>query len=86
MLRLAIGALTAAAVAVALVPLWILLDIRDGGTGWGLCAEGVGACRTTYFAGFEFVAGFLVVMFALLFLIRLCVRALRWRERDGQLS
>ncbi len=79
-LRLVIGLLVVAAIGVATVPLLIVLDIRDGGDGWGLCADGLSGCRTSYFAGFEFVAMMFVGLFAILGLIAGCVRLLRWLE------
>jgi hypothetical protein len=80
-LRALIGVLVAAAAGVALVPLLVILDIREGGDGWGLCASGFSGCRTTYFSGFEFVAVLMVILFAILGLIALCVRSIRWLER-----
>lgn len=80
-LRVVIGALIAAAIGVALIPLLVLLDIRSGGTGWGLCPSGIGICRNSYFSGFELVAFIAVALFAILALIALCVRLLRIVER-----
>jgi hypothetical protein len=80
-LRILIGALIAAAIGVAMVPLWVLLDIRRGGTGWGLCPTGIGACRNSYFSGFELLAYLAVALSAILALIALCVRVLRLVER-----
>ncbi len=77
-IRVLIGVLIAAIVGIALIPLMILLDLRSGGTGWGLCAGGFGSCRTSYFAGFELVAGLLVVMMALVLAIGLLNRLLRY--------
>lgn len=80
-LRVIIGGLVAAAIGVALVPLLIILDIREGGSGWGLCKEGLSGCRTTYFAGFEAVAVFIVVLASILALIALGFRLLRGIEK-----
>ena len=80
-IRLLIGVLVAAIVAVALIPLFVLLDLRSGGTGWGLCAAGFGQCRTSYFAGFELVAALLGVILALVLLIGILVRLLRYLRR-----
>lgn len=80
-LRVLIIGLIGAAVAVALIPLMVLLDLRRGGTGWGLCAEGLGECRNSYFAGFELVGWLFLAMFVLLGMIALCVRILRHLER-----
>lgn len=80
-IRLLIGALVAVIVGVALIPLYVLLDLRSGGTGWGLCAEGFGRCRTSYFSGLELVAALLLVMLALVLAIGILVRLLRFLRR-----
>ncbi len=79
-IRFLIGVLIAAIVGLALVPLFVLLDLRSGGTGWGLCAEGFGRCPTSYFVGFELVVGLLLAILALVFTIGLLVRLLRYLE------
>lgn len=84
-IRVLIGVVVAAIVGVALIPLFVLLDLRDGGTGWGLCPEGFGGCRTSYFTGFELVAGLLAVMMTLVLLIGVLVRLLRYlRDRRAR--
>ncbi len=84
-LRAFIVGLIGAAVAVALIPLMVLLDLRRGGTGWGLCADGLGDCRNSYFAGFELIGWLFLAMFVLLGMIALCVRVLRHLEaRSGK--
>jgi len=80
-IRFLIGVLVAAIVGVALIPLYVLLDLRSGGSGWGLCAEGFGRCRTSYFAGFEFVAFLLIVLMSLVLAIGGLVRLLRYLRR-----
>lgn len=80
-LRVVIVGLIGAAVAVALIPLMVLLDLRRGGTGWGLCADGLSNCRNSYFAGFELIGWLFLAMFVLLGMIALCVRILRHLER-----
>lgn len=80
-LRLIIGALIAVAIGIALIPLAVLLDLHEGGTGWGLCQEGLAGCRNSYFAGFEFVAYILGSLFAVLAVTQLVVKLLRWLER-----
>jgi uncharacterized membrane protein len=76
-LRIAIGAIVLAIVGVAAAPLLVLRDLSNGGTGWGLCAEGVGACENSYFSGFELVGGLVLVLFALLGLLAVFLRTLR---------
>jgi hypothetical protein len=79
-LRAVIVTLIGAAIGVALIPLMVLLDLRRGGTGWGLCADGLGECRNSYFAGFELIGWLFLAMFILLGMIALCVRILRHLE------
>lgn len=80
-LRAAIGLGILAALGVALVPLLVLLDLADGGTGWGLCESGVGRCETSYFSGFELLGWLVAVLFLILGVIAVLVRILRWVER-----
>lgn len=80
LIRTLIGVLVAAIVAVALVPLFVLLDLRAGGTGWGLCNDGFGRCRTSYFSGLELVAGLFLVLLGLVLLIGALVRLLRYLQ------
>ena len=82
-LRAVIVALIGAAIGVALIPLMVLLDLRRGGTGWGMCSEGLGECRNSYFAGFELIGWLFLAMFILLGMIALCVRILRHLESQA---
>ncbi len=70
-----------ALIAVAAIPLLVLIDLLGDGDGWGLCPTGLGSCRTSYFHGPELLAGLLLVLFALVFLLRLAFRADRFIER-----
>lgn len=81
LIRVVIGVLIAAIVAVTLLPLLVLLDLVGGGDGWGLCPEGIGSCRTSYFDGPELLAGLLIFVFILLFLLRLALHARRAVDR-----
>ncbi len=81
-LRVLIGALIALAVAVAVVPLAVLADLKDGGNGWGLCPQGLAVCRNGYFAGVRAPrSASSIALGAVLLAIHLCVRALRRIER-----
>lgn len=83
LIRLLIGVLVAVIVGIALIPLFVLLDMRSGGTGWGLCNDGFGRCRTSYFSGFELLAGLLLILLGLVLAIGVLMRLLRYlRERD----
>ena len=80
-IRFLIGVLVAAIIGVAMIPLYVLLDLRSGGGGWGLCAEGFGRCRTSYFTGFELIAVLLLVLMALVLAIGGLVQLLRYMRR-----
>ncbi len=80
-LRAIIIVLIGAAIAVALIPLFVLLELRRGGTGWGLCADGLAECRNSYFAGFELIGWIFAALFILLGMIAMCVRILRHLEQ-----
>lgn len=79
-LKAIIVVLIGAAVSVALIPLMVLLDLRRGGSGWGLCPDGLGGCRNSYFDGFELMAWLFAALFVLLGMIALCVRILRFLQ------
>jgi hypothetical protein len=79
--RILLGVLIAVAVATALVPMLVIADLAGGGSGWGLCPEGIGTCSTSYFAGPELLAILLVVLFATLAGIAVCTRWIRRLER-----
>lgn len=81
-LRVVIGLLVAAVVAVALVPALVIMDLNSGGTGWGLCPDGVAECRNSYFAGFELIAIGALVLFVLLGFIRAAILLLRRVEEQ----
>jgi hypothetical protein len=83
-LRAVLVALIGAAVAVALIPLMVLLDLRRGGTGWGLCPEGLANCRTSYFDGFELIGYLSLALFILVGLIAGCVRIIRYLEEHNE--
>ena len=76
-LRIAIGAVVIAIVGAAATPLLVLRDLSSGGTGWGLCDGGVGACDKSYFSAFEIVAGLILVLAVLLGVLAILLRALR---------
>jgi hypothetical protein len=83
-LRAVIVTLIGAAIAVALIPLMVLLDLRRGGSGWGLCADGLGTCRNSYFAGFELIGWLFGALFIILGMIAMCVRILRYLEARAE--
>jgi hypothetical protein len=75
--RIAILLLIIAAIAIAVVPLFVMLDLIQGGTGWGLCPSGIEACDIPYTTPFEFLVILIVAMFLVVLAIRLIMRLAR---------
>lgn len=75
--RLLIGAIVVAILAVAALPLLALRDLARGGTGFGLCQDVTGPCGNSYFAGFELIVGLALVLAALLGAVAVLMRLLR---------
>jgi hypothetical protein len=69
-IRIVIGVVIGAIVVVALVPMIALVDLAGGGDGLGLCPEGLGSCRTSYFDGPELLGILTVLLFLLLMILR----------------
>jgi hypothetical protein len=82
-LRILLGVLMMVVVATAVAPLLVIADLAGGGTGWGLCPEGIGACSTSYFTGPELLTILLFVLFFSLGGIAVCMRLIR-RSGAGQ--
>lgn len=77
LIRLAVIALVVAAIGIAVVPLLVMVDLLQGGTGWGLCPGGLQECQTPYTAPFEFLVLLVVGMFLIILAIRLILRLSR---------
>ncbi len=59
-------ALTIIAVGLASFPLLVMLDLAEGGTGFGLCPGGVTTCRNPYTAAPELTLALSVGLFLVL--------------------
>jgi len=79
--RLGVFLLVVTAVAIGIVPILVLIDLLDGGTGWGLCPGGIEACDKPYSNGAELIIVLSLAMFLTVFGIRLLMRLAR-RLRD----
>ena len=68
----------------AAVPLIILLDLANGGTGWGICPEGLAGCRASFFSGPRLALILSLAVIGLLALVRglVWVTARRASRRD----
>ncbi len=81
-LRVAIGVLIAALVAVAMIPIVVIRDLNSGGTGWGLCEGGLESCTNSYFVGLELIALLALALLLVLIMLRLATRSLRFIEHQ----
>ncbi len=85
--RVAIFAMVLLAVAIATVPILVLIDLLDGGTGWGLCPGGLQVCDRPYSTGAELVIVLTLGLFGTVIGIRLLVRlGRRMRDDSYQVS
>ena len=74
--------LVLALLVVAALPMLVVADLVSGGDGYGLCAEGLTSCRTSYFDGPELAAFIVMVMFVLVAAIRIVQVGMRRLERS----
>lgn len=72
-MRLLFGALTATALVVASFPMLILVNLAEGGTGYGMCAGGITACDMAYLTPVELLVRLLLLMMVLVALVRAIV-------------
>ncbi|HEY6634863.1 MAG TPA: hypothetical protein VI141_04535 [Acidimicrobiia bacterium] len=85
--RLGVFLLVVAAVAIGIVPILVLIDLLDGGTGWGLCPGGLEICDKPYSTGAELIVVLSIALFLVLAGIRLLMRlARRLRDDSYQVS
>jgi hypothetical protein len=81
LIRLLRALLIVAAVALAAVPLFVLLDLAQGGSGYGLCPDGVSRCRNPYTAAPELAALLTIGLVVVLGGLRVTNRMLRRLQR-----
>lgn len=87
LVRLGVFILSATAIGIALVPILVLIDLLDGGTGWGLCPDGIEACNNPYTTAAEIGVLLTIGLFLSVLGIRLLMRlARRLRSDDYQVS
>lgn len=73
--RVLIGLMVIAIVAVAGIPLLILVDLTGGGDGWGLCPDGLEACRASMFSGPRLAVALVLAVIGLMAVLRFFVYA-----------
>ena len=85
--RLGVFVLIVAAVAIGVIPILVLIDLLDGGTGWGICPGGLELCDKPYSTGAELIVVLSIALFLVLAGIRLLMRlARRLRDDTYQVS
>ena len=75
--RFALGVLIVVTVVVAAIPAVVLVDLVSGGTGLGLCPDGLGTCTTSVYTIAELTVVLSIVLVALGAGIALGIRLLR---------
>lgn len=85
--RLGVFVLMALAIAIGIVPILVLIDLLDGGSGWGLCPGGLQACDKPYSTGAELILVLTIALFLVVLGIRVLMRlARRLRDDSYQIS
>ena len=80
--RLVIGVLVVIAVVLAVIPLLAALDLARGGSGFGICPDGVWLCADPYLPVARLTGLMGAGMGAVTVVIRLARRGLRWAEQE----
>ncbi|MGQ0850130.1 MAG: hypothetical protein ACT4OP_13675 [Actinomycetota bacterium] len=84
-LRVVILLLVLAGLAIAALPVLVLLDLLGGGTGWGLCPAGLSGCPDRYTTGPVLAAYLMLALMVVVALIRVVSRLLRRLDRNKAL-
>jgi hypothetical protein len=80
--RLAVFILVVVAIGIGIVPILVLIDLLDGGTGWGLCPGGLQGCDKPFTTGAELIIVLTIGMFLTVAAIRLLMRVARRLQDD----
>lgn len=80
--RFAVLVLVVVAIALGLVPILVLIDLLDGGTGWGLCPGGIEGCDKPYSTGAELIIILTLGLFLTVAGIRLLLKLARRLQDD----
>jgi hypothetical protein len=81
--RLAMFALVVVAVGIGIIPILVLIDLLNGGTGWGLCPGGIELCEKPYSTGAELIIILTIGLFLTVLGIRLLLRLARRLQDDS---
>lgn len=83
LIRALVFVLSAAAVGIAAVPVVVMINLLGGGTGFGLCPNGLEACENPYSTAAEFAVLLTVALFAVVLSIRLLMKLARRLQDDS---
>lgn len=83
-IRVLMGILIALGALVLVVPAAVLVDLMSGGTGFGLCPNGLGACETSMYMMAELTIILAVCLAVIGAGIAGCVRLIRRLEAARQ--
>ncbi len=81
--RLGVFLLVVVAVGIGVVPILVLIDLLDGGTGYGLCPGGLEFCDKPYSTGAELVIVLSIALFLTVWGIRMLMRLARRLQDDS---
>jgi hypothetical protein len=81
--KLGVFLLVVLAVVIGVVPILVIIDLLGGGSGLGLCPDGLEVCHKPYTTGAELVIGLTFGMFVILWSIRILMRLARRLEDDA---
>lgn len=81
--RVAVFVLVVVAIGVGMVPILVLIDLLDGGTGWGLCPDGIEFCDKPFSTGPELIIILTLTLFLAVLGIRLLMRLARRLQSDS---
>ena len=76
-------ALVVVAVGIGIIPILVLIDLLNGGTGWGLCPGGIELCEKPYSTGAELIIILTIGLFLTVLGIRLLLRLARRLQDDS---
>ncbi len=80
--RLGVFILVLVAVGIGVVPILVLIDLLDGGTGYGLCPNGLEGCDKPFSTGAEMIIILSLALFLTVVGIRLLMRLARRLDDD----
>lgn len=76
-------ALVVVAVGIGIIPILVLIDLLNGGTGWGLCPGGIELCDKPFSTGAELIIILTIGLFLTVLGIRLLLKLARRLQDDS---